>query len=190
LFAITSSASQQFIAVGASGTIIRSTNNGTSFSTQTSGTNETLRGVDCEGTACLAVGANGSILSSSDTGGTWKTITTPTNEALYTVAFGNAQNAVALGTNGTALYSTNGGQSWTQAQTANNNFAFMQVGALTAQRFVATDDKGRVWLSGNGGKQWSKVSPTLGHPLYGIWVEGNKASIVGAEGTRLLLTSP
>lgn len=190
LFAITSPASQQFIAVGATGTIIRSTNNGTSFSTQTSGTNETLRGVDCEGTACLAAGANGSILSSSDTGGTWKTITTPTNETLYAVAFGSAQHAVALGTNGTALYSTNGGQSWTQAQTTNNNFAFTQVRALATQRFVATDDKGRVWLSGNGGKQWSKVSPTLGHPLYGIWVEGNKASIVGAEGTRLLLTSP
>jgi hypothetical protein len=59
-------------AVGVGGTIVATTNGGTTWSAQTSGTVADLVGVDCPRPAsCIVVGADGTALTTADGGATW-----------------------------------------------------------------------------------------------------------------------
>jgi photosystem II stability/assembly factor-like uncharacterized protein len=66
------------VAVGASpggGTILRSTNGGSTWHRQPSGTPDILYGVACpRPSTCFAVGWDGTILRSTDGGGTWHSV--------------------------------------------------------------------------------------------------------------------
>ena len=75
-----------FIAVGASGTLLTSSD-GTTWTAQTSGTSNNLRAVAYDGSSTLvAVGFSGTILTSSD-GTTWTSRTSGTSEHLKRVAY-------------------------------------------------------------------------------------------------------
>ncbi|MFH1683876.1 MAG: hypothetical protein ABIA67_03235 [Candidatus Margulisiibacteriota bacterium] len=86
-------------AVGDNGSIIKTTNGGTNWANQTSGTTEHLKGVDfLDATTGWAVGDSGTILKTDD-GSTWATDATgdTTTDTLEAVHAFNQYNAWAVG---------------------------------------------------------------------------------------------
>ena len=105
-------------AVGAGGTILRTTNGGTSWSAQTSNTTNALNSVYFSSASIgIAVGASGTILYTSNGGTTWSTGTVSggTLDGLNSVSFVLTSTTIAytVGDNGKAAKSTNGGANWT-----------------------------------------------------------------------------
>ncbi|MDP6586454.1 MAG: hypothetical protein QF535_17505 [Anaerolineales bacterium] len=77
------------MAVGSNGTIVKSTNNGASWSSSSSGTSETLWGVTFGNNIFMAVGNGGTIVKSTDNGTNWSSLNSRTTNNLYGVAFGD-----------------------------------------------------------------------------------------------------
>jgi photosystem II stability/assembly factor-like uncharacterized protein len=75
------------IAVGNGGTILATTNGGTTWSSKVSGTTNTLNGVICpSATQCVAVGESGTIVKTTDGGNTWSSKPSPTANSLRGVS--------------------------------------------------------------------------------------------------------
>jgi photosystem II stability/assembly factor-like uncharacterized protein len=75
------------VGVGDSGTIVRSTDNGSSFDNATSPTSKILTDVSFGNNTFVGVGVSGTILRSTDNGTTWNSMTSGTTEYLYGVGF-------------------------------------------------------------------------------------------------------
>ncbi len=130
-------------AVGANGTIIRTTNGGTTWTNQVSGTTAPLFGV-CftdvnQGTAVggtnyfqggggaqmmrslrsysvlqTSVEDHSVILHTSDGGGTWVRQFSGASKALFDICFIDRDRGIAVGDGGTILRTTDGGTTWAQ----------------------------------------------------------------------------
>ena len=99
-------------AVGNEGTILRTTNGGASWVSQTSGTTTSLGGVSfSDANNGTAVGGN-TILRTTDGGATWVSQTSGTTNGLFGVSFTDANNGTVVGQNGTILRTTDGGATW------------------------------------------------------------------------------
>ena len=101
-------------AVG-SNAILRTTNGGATWTSQTSGTTHSLRGVSfTDSDNGTAVGYNGTILRTTDGGTTWSSQTSGTTNNLLGVCFTDSYNGTAVGDGGTILRTTNGGVSFVE----------------------------------------------------------------------------
>ncbi|MCF6239458.1 MAG: YCF48-related protein, partial [Candidatus Marinimicrobia bacterium] len=102
-----------WISVGNQGTIIVSLDDGQTWSSRTSNTVASLRGLayDSVEARWIAVGESGILIQSEDDGLTWTLGQTSTSETLENVVYGNGA-WMAMGANGTLLYSTNLGSTW------------------------------------------------------------------------------
>jgi hypothetical protein len=98
-----------YVAVGSSGTILTS-DNGTTWTSRTSGTTKGLRDVIYANSKFVSVGASGTILT-SDNGTTWTSMTSGTSNLLRDVIYANSK-FVSVGASGTILTSDNG-TTWT-----------------------------------------------------------------------------
>ncbi|MCH7972327.1 MAG: T9SS type A sorting domain-containing protein [Bacteroidetes bacterium] len=95
--------------VGGSGTILRTTDGGTTWVIQTSGTTEALFAVSfTDANNGIAVGVSGTILRTTDGGTTWVIQTSGTTNTLLGVYFTDVNTGTAVGSAGTILrYSGN-----------------------------------------------------------------------------------
>ncbi|MCH7228222.1 WD40/YVTN/BNR-like repeat-containing protein [Haloferula sp. A504] len=157
--------SRRFITVGDSGTILLS-ETGTSWTTETSGTGNTLRAVTwadfinpATPDRAIAVGEYGTILTGEATihGWVWTSRTSGTSEALRGVALGSiltgkppvsSSLAVAVGLSGTILTSPDG-VTWTPRSSGTLDHLF-QVIAIPTGGFLAVGSHGVVLRSING----------------------------------------
>ena len=73
--------------VGDSGTIVRSTDNGSSFSTVTSPTSKILTDVSFGNNTFVGVGVSGTILRSTDNGTTWDNVNSGISEQMWGAGF-------------------------------------------------------------------------------------------------------
>lgn len=90
--------------VGASGTIRNTTNGGSNWNAQTSGTGNDLRGISfVDANNGWAVGASGTILNTTNGGSTWSAQTSGTSELLRGVSFVDANTGWAVGHSGTIV---------------------------------------------------------------------------------------
>ena len=81
-----------------SGTILRTTNGGTTWTSQTSGTTNYLYGVSfTDANTGTAVGDYGTILRTTNGGTTWTSQTSGTTDDLYGVSFTDANTGTAVG---------------------------------------------------------------------------------------------
>ena len=97
-------------AVGTFGIILRTTNRGINWISQTSGTSNTLNSV-CftDVNNGMTVGITGTILRTTNGGTTWISQTSGTSNYLNSVSIIDAYNGTAVGMTGTILRTTNGG---------------------------------------------------------------------------------
>ena len=103
-------------AVGDAGTILKSTDAGTTWNALVSGTANALYDIylfnDIEG---VAVGDGGVILRTTDGGATWLTVASGVRDSLRSVSF-NGANGICGGLSQDILYSTDSGASWHVSQ--------------------------------------------------------------------------
>src|SRR6185312_475721 len=171
-------------AVGANGTILRSTGNGT-WTAQTSGTTQTLNGIwGSPGGFLYAVGNAGTVLYSNGSG-VWQPQTAGTGTMNLYCVWGSADNNVyAGGASGAMIHSTGGGASWT-AQTTGFSDDFLGLWGTSdgAHIYGANNSAGAVFLStGNG--SWTLVNAMSAKELWGVFAAGaGDVWAVGDSGT-------
>lgn len=118
----------RFIAVGASGTLLTSTD-GISWTTQTSNTSNTLRQVAFGANNYVAVGDAGAVVSSTDAT-SWIAQSIPTTESFRAITYGPDLQFIAVGTTGTLAYSLTG---------ANNSWAVSNAGVIELNSIASND---------------------------------------------------
>ena len=176
----------EFVAVGESGTILISTDNGSTFDNKTSPTVNGLREVAYGNNIFVAVGLVGTILRSQDDGQTWDNVTSPTTENLYGIAYGN-KTFVAVGASGTILRSQDIGTTWDIVTSPISNILFeVTYGNNT---FVAGGNNGKILRSSDNGSTFLKVSsPISSKTIFGVTF-GNNTFVAVAKSGKIIMSS-
>jgi hypothetical protein len=166
------------VAVGDTGKIVRSTDNGTNWSHVTtgyasnSGNNykaslygtDHLRGVTFGNNTFVAVGYTGKIIRSTNDGSSWDNVTKVNNYNLYGVTFGNG-TFVAVGQSGTIIKSTNNGASWSSSSSGGKTLNGVTFGNNI---FMAVGEDGRIVKSTDDGSNWSSSTSRTTNDLKGV----------------------
>ena len=163
------------IVVGDAGTILRTTDGGSSWESIPSGTSEVLNSISIINNSTAVITGNaGTILRTTDAGSTWSSVTSNVSDNLLSVSF-NGSNGLAGGTSQTIIYSTDAGASWTTSQTGFFGGGFWGVQMLDADNaFVAGENSIFQPLFGwstDGGQNWDYTAYYLSSNegrLYGI----------------------
>ena len=173
--------------VGDLGTILRSSDGGTSWFLQSSGVTDHLYAIAfTDEYFGIAVGTNGTILKTNDGGTNWVLKNSGTTVNLYSISCPDSDNCIAVGLNGTILKSTDGGNNWIQLSSGttsslydlsftdlNNGFV---VGMLTLLKTT------------NGGTNWMSLASN--YILKGIsCVDSNICTAVGIGGSIVKTTN-
>jgi len=151
-------AGSQFVAAGANGTILTSSD-GKTFQLRSTGTSTALYDVARSGNIFVAVGAGGTILTSSD-GAAWIPQASVTINDLYGVVWSGSK-FVAVGANGSVLTSLNGTTWVLQVSGTANSLHGV---AWSGGKFVAVGGNGTILTSPDGTAWTLQTSDTL-NPL-------------------------
>ena len=158
-------------AVGWSGVIAHTTDGGTTWLPQTSGTRYHLEAVHfINATMGWAVGWNGTILRTTNGGDTWNPQLSGSGEDLYDVHFVDANNGWVGGDRSTLLRTTDGGKTWTLSPVV-APFPFVILGvhfvdplkgwAVGFNRRLRLNlpPNGQILTTTDGGVNWEEVDP-------------------------------
>jgi photosystem II stability/assembly factor-like uncharacterized protein len=172
------------VAVGAGGTVVRTTDAGATWTRPLSGTAFTLNGLwfstASEG---WAVGSGGTVLHTSNGGQSWvRLLNVGVGDVLYDVQFATPDTGWVVGGSGLVLRTFDGGASW---QSTRLPTAF----ALNVVAFSGTQDGWVVGVGGviggthDGGLTWFMTPSLTAQALEGVWRRGPAAAwAVGAQG--------
>ncbi|MFP5042564.1 YCF48-related protein [Parasediminibacterium sp. JCM 36343] len=148
-------------AVGASGTILNTTDGGSTWTSQSVGTNNfnSVRFTDAN-FGC-AVGNRGTIITTNNGGSTWNMQSSGTTATLYSVFFVSSTQgwAVGAGSTGIILTTIDGGSTWV-AQTSGTTASLSSVFFVSATQGWATGSGGTILTTIDGGSNW--VAQTSG----------------------------
>jgi len=178
-------------AVGGRGIIARTTDEGVTWSAQTSGTTHNLHAVHfVDPDDGWTVGAGGTILGSGDGGDTWSSQVSGVTGALYGVYFIDSDNGWTIGEAGTILsYQTATG--WL-SQTSGTTSTLYGVCFANYSDGWAVGEDSTILRTTDGGTTWTPQSSGLTDDLDLRDVDFNSGStrglIVGEKGTILLST--
>ncbi|TGE31851.1 leucine-rich repeat protein [Desulfosporosinus sp. Sb-LF] len=156
--------------------------NGSSWTTRSSGSTNSLAGVTYGNSTFVAVGDAGTILTSPD-GASWTTRSSGSTNSLAGVTYGNS-TFVAVGDAGTILTSPDGASWTTRSSGSTNSLAGVTYGNST---FVAVGDAGTI-LTSPDGASWTTRSSGSTNSLVGVTYGNSTFVAVGDAGT--ILTSP
>ncbi len=177
--------SQNGWAVGNNGTILRTTNGGTTWSAQNSGTTATFNAVffaDIQ--TGWAVGQGGMIRKTTDGGINWNAQTSGVMDELKGIHFVDSQTGWIVGAGGVILKTTNGGTDWILQNSGSSAYNLSAVQFLDAQNGWAVGISGGTSSASlqttNGGNTWTPFGgpyASLFSDLYltgpqGVWAVG------------------
>ena len=146
-------------AVGDAGTILKTTDAGTTWSPLTSGTTNALHAVYFfDGTQGVAVGEQGLILRTTDGGAGWQGVTSGVTDTLQSVSF-TGVTGISGGDSQDIVYSTDAGASWQISQSGffGGGFSGAQMLSSTVG-FVAGQNsifQSLLGASTDGGATWA-----------------------------------
>ena len=177
-------------AVGSGGEILKTTNGGTDWALQKSGTNVFLTAVSFSDlNNGIVVGEDGLILRTSDGGATWIQQSSGTNSRLLDVSFTDANNGTAVTYYGTILRTTNGGTTWTN-QISGTTEELFAVSFTDANTGTVVGTKGTILRTTNGGTTWTQQSSGTTELLRGVaFTDINNGTVVGTNGIILTTTN-
>jgi len=174
---------------GAGGRVLKTTSGGSTWQTQNTGVENTLRGVQFIDTSTgWAVGDYGMILKSTGGGSTWQIQTGGTSATLYDVHFVNATTGWAVGVGGTILKTVSGGTTW-QTQTGETSATLYGVYFTDISNGWATGMGGTILRTTDGGTTW--ISQTGGTPnsLNSVYFINNTTGWIAGAGGNVLKTT-
>jgi hypothetical protein len=156
----------QYIAAGAGGLLISSSDNGATWTSIASPTSKNLNGATIYGDYRI-VGDGGVLLSSTDAV-TWTQQTTPTTQNLYAIANNGYSMNVAVGASGTIITSSDG-TTWTAATSSGTAADLYSVTYTTygAGLWVAVGANGTM-VTSTDGLSWTAVTTGTTADLRGV----------------------
>jgi photosystem II stability/assembly factor-like uncharacterized protein len=182
--AVDASGDQVVYVAGNSGTMYRSANAGTSWTTYAmaaTGVSQSLNDVVAVSpSVAWAVGNAGNITKTSNGGTGWTAQTTGAVNLLGVDAI-DATRAWAVGVGGVVLATTNG-TSWS-AQTSNTAQTLVEVDAVSSQVAWATGNAGVVIRTVDGGANWAvKTAPSGPNTRSILAIDANVALVGSSDG--------
>ena len=175
LWSVSFNKKNEIVAVGDDGIILKSTDNGTEWTTQTKWlTKSSLNALSfCDENNGLMVGSDGTIFKTSDGGNNWEKQSSGTKNSLYDVCLIDNLNGTIVGDNGTILNTTNGGETWiSQAQFLGTNQYFYKVNFFNKKDGwifgYYTDRKHEILKTSDGANSWSVISNNIIDYLHDI----------------------
>ncbi|MGA2625368.1 MAG: YCF48-related protein [Bacteroidota bacterium] len=175
----------EVIAVGAGATIVRTTDEGATWSVQFEGGQNapTLRAVTFVNDSLgWAVGDDGYMLETHDGGEQWSVSDKPhTSNSLYAIGFANESVGWIGGENGTILKTTNGGGTWLPQPTLTTQ-DLHSLYVLDEPTCWLAGDSGTVISTRNGGITWGRMLLQGKRNLYAVYLRN--ASSIWVAGDR------
>ena len=177
-----------WVAVGYTGTMMRTTNAGANWMVYTNyfgfyqsflGQGKNIYGADMLGNNGVAAGTQGYIARTTNAGVTWDSVGSSAGTiALWNASFGDANTVYIGGNSGLVLKSTNAGQTWTNSASPSGN-ANRTVFALDANTVFTGSTNGTIYKSINGGSSWTPIvtGSTTGI-IFGIYFFNANTGIV------------
>jgi photosystem II stability/assembly factor-like uncharacterized protein len=168
-------------ASGASGTIMKTTDGGASWSTQSNvaGTTSSLEAISFPTSSSgWVVGSEGTILHTSDGGSTWTQQSSGTTLTLTSVSFADPLHGVCVGgvdivldwfitSVGIILSTSDGGNNWT-VRIQGNCGAFSNVHLINSSKGFAVNQSDRIWRTFDGGITWDTLTTPFPTYLYAM----------------------
>ncbi|UMY67158.1 MULTISPECIES: YCF48-related protein [unclassified Flavobacterium] len=143
---------EEVVVVGESGTILKTTNGGTSWSTRASGSASSLYRVQfLDALQGVAVGSGGTILKTSDAGETWTPVDSGVTDPLYGLSILNESVWFVSGENGTLRKTVDSGATFTTLSfpvttpIVRLQFLNANVGYAMSEGLYKTTDGGATW---------------------------------------------
>lgn len=179
------------VAVGYAGTVIRTTNAGTTWTVKSFVEGQNAYFVDvafANQNVGYAVGFNGIIIRTTNGGVTWRSQTSGTTQSLYGVCMISPDIAVVVGSQGSILRTTNGGSSWT-FQTSGTTQLLTHVAFGNSNVGTIVGASGVILRTTDAGITWSPQTSGTTQALYGVaFTDANNGTAVGNSGTILRTT--
>ena len=177
-------------AVSDYGSILKTTNGGTTWTVKSNGTNNNLCSVYfTNSNTGYAVGVYGTIIKTINGGNTWTTLSSGTTQYLRSIYFYDVNTGYAVGSNGTILKTTNGGNTWTTLSSGTIEYLF-SVYFTDAYTGYAAGWTGTIMKTINGGATWTTLSSGTTQILYSIYfTDVNTGYVVGGGGSILKTTN-
>jgi len=182
LYGIHFSDSNNGTVVGISGTILRTSNGGSTWVQQASGTDLVLFDIflSDENTG-TAVGLGGIILRTTNGGETWVPQSNGNFEALFSVFFSDLNNGIAVGHFGTILKTTNGGINWVQ-QSSGTTAQLRKVYFTDSVNGFIAGSNGTILFTNDGGNTWVQQFGGIQINLLGVsFTDINNGVVVGGS---------
>lgn len=142
-------------AVGNSGTIIVTTNEGSSWTGQSSGTSSGLYAISCpDASTCYAAGKNGALIATTNGGTSWEDRSWGTSSWIHGISCPSTSVCFAVGGSSAIMATTNGGSNWTSQSSGTSQY-FMDISCPTTLVCYAVSASGGIVATNNGGSNWS-----------------------------------
>lgn len=179
--------SSRFIAVGARGHIVRSTD-GQQWDQVAAPVRSMLTRVEfLDDSVGWAVGHDAAILQTTDGGETWalRQFEPTWYQALYDVYFADATRGYAVGAYDLFLRTTDGGETWERMDTpiGEGGLHYYSITALNDGTLLIAGERGMLARSTDGGETWQRtVSPYFGSFFGSVAVGDTGAVVFGLRG--------
>ena len=174
-----------WIAAGSRGTILKSTDNGNSWTIKNSGTDTFISGIFYGSNTWITVGEKGTILKSTDDGETWTIKDSDTDKQYQSVTYGNGR-WIGIGFRGAIVDSIDNGDFW-RKRVFKEDKGVHSV-AYGNGAWIAVGEKGTILKSTDDSETWTiKDSGTDKH-FHSVAYGSNTWIAVGTKGEILKST--
>ncbi len=151
-------------AFGEAGTILKTTDRGTSWSIRTAGSARLHKAQFPNSKLGYVVGDLGSIFKTVDAGIHWAELPSGTKRNLWTLWFQDSAKGWVAGDSGTLLATTDGGASWAQVPIP-TNADMRSVHFPEPQTGYAGEQAGALWKTSDAGVHWSRTISDSGEMI-------------------------
>jgi photosystem II stability/assembly factor-like uncharacterized protein len=176
-------------AVGASGLINRSTNNGANWTNYNTwifaGTFYDVW-AEYNNTKILAVGSGSNdtkILYSSNGGSTWVPRDIPTSKYFRSISMINANTGYIAGSSGGVFKTTNGGANWDSLPFPGTQLLYRTDFVNANTGWVTSSSSTYIWKTSDGGNTWNTQAGATSSTYWMDMVDANTGWFVGSSGT-------
>lgn len=166
------------------GKIFSTSNNGTNWTEQSSGTTKALHSI-CFATATVgwAVGIDGIILHTSTGGQTWQAQQSTTLFPFYSCYFTDELTGWAVGANGQIAQTTNGGAEWTLSS-IDNVFGELRSISVYGDKLIIPSNNSELVVGSKSTKEFANTTHSIiGFNLRHISSQNNSILAVGENGS-------
>jgi photosystem II stability/assembly factor-like uncharacterized protein len=175
------------LATGELGSIIKTTDGGTTWCNIETIYNKTIRTIGSyTGEKIIAAGDSGLIIISTDYGETWATIQSGTDKNFWNIQFITEQIGWLVGEGSSAFKTTDSGDTWINQPTPLSGYPYWDVSFLDTSFGYICTNSGLILRTLNGGLNWDVKQAGDNYGLYTISaVTRTKATAIGFPGKHV-----